>query len=104
MNGFGLAPIFYPGQIMQSISSLLFYAVILAFIVGGAYIWYQGKRIDGLKVSLTKCELTLEAEAQGKTFLEENMKIIKRNCARKPKPSIVEGKVKLENLFNGPPE
>lgn len=101
---YGPTPLFFPGQIFQVISSLLFYAVVLAMLGGGAYIWYQGKQITSLKSSLTTCEQTLEAEARGKTFIEENLRIIKRNCERKSKPSVVEGKLKMENLFNGPPE
>lgn len=99
-----LPPIFYPGQILQGLSTFIFYLVIAAFLAGGTYIWFQEKRIDGLQNSLADCTAAVEAGQNNRTFMEENLRVLKRSCARKTKPAVVEGKLKLENLFNGPVE
>ena len=94
--------LYSPGTIIQTICTLFFYLIVAGIIAGGAYIWIQGKRIDSLKQSLTTCIEQVDASKAAHTFMEDNLRILKRSCERKQKPTIVDGELKMENLFNGP--
>ena len=99
MYGAGL---FFPGALSQFFSVALFWGVIAVIGSGLAYIYFQEHRIDRLQSSLSDCKAVAESIEDQHKFLKKNLEIIKRNCGRKPKPVIVNGDIKLENLFNEP--
>jgi len=95
---------YYPGMFLQFISTFFIYIIIAAVLGGLGYIYVLGKRVDYLKAALGECETKIEMVENKRTFLEFNLKVLKRNCEREVKPTLVDGKLKVENLFNNDPE
>lgn len=92
-----------PSSITQFVSTVIFYIVITSLIGGAGYIYFQQKRITSLESSLAEYKATAQSAEHTQNFLEKNIEVLKRNCKRKIKPVVVEGRLEMENLFNVPP-
>ena len=89
---------------MQTALTVLFYLIIVAFLSLCGYVYYLDKRLSYCKANLEVCQGNLIVKEKIADLKEKNLEILKRSCERKTKPTVVDNKLKVENLFDNEPE
>lgn len=84
----------------QGIATVLFFVLVTFGGIGMIKNWAKNRQIASLEKQLTKQEAVVEQSTSDRKFILRNLEILKKNCGREVKPVIVEGKLRVENLFD----
>jgi hypothetical protein len=98
--------LYLPGMFSQSITVIIFLAVMSLISYLGIRIHFQENTIHKQELRLKDCDLKSFQLQENNDFLKENVRILKEyeEKLRKKKPMVlIDGQLKLENLFPGSP-
>jgi hypothetical protein len=98
--------LYLPGMLSQSFTMIVFVAVVSVIGYLGLRVHFMGNTIHKQELRLKDCDLKGMQLQENNDFLKENVRILKEYEEKKKRrrpPAIIDGQLKLENLFPGNP-